>query len=108
MKSTSKTLGDHIRAKRLDLGLLQKDVAGIIGVTTDTITNWEKGRNQPMYWHYPKITVFLGYCPMERLSSIGELLKRNRFYQGLSQTEMVHRLGIDTSTLSRRERQSDN
>jgi len=66
-----KALGNHIRAKRLDLGLLQKDVAGIIGVTTDTITNWEKGRNQPMHWHYLKINKFLGYSPFEQLKSVG-------------------------------------
>ena len=66
-----KTFGDHIRAKRLDLGLLQKDVAGIIGVSTDTITNWEKGRNQPMHWYYLKIQNFLGYSPTElRLSNV--------------------------------------
>ena len=41
------TLGDHIRARRLNLGLLQKDVAEIIGVTTDTITNWDKNRLDP-------------------------------------------------------------
>jgi len=67
-----KTLGDHIRARRLDLGLHQKDVAGIIGVTTDTITNWEKGRNQPMHWHYPKINNFLGFYSSERLKSVGK------------------------------------
>ena len=32
------TLGDHIRYKRLDLELFQKDIAGIIGVTEDTIS----------------------------------------------------------------------
>ena len=57
------SLGDHIRARRLDLGLLQKDVAEIIGVTTDTITNWEKGRNRPMHWHYLRINKFLSYFP---------------------------------------------
>jgi len=67
-----KILGDHIRARRLDLGLLQKDVAGIIGVTTDTITNWEKGRNQPMHRRYLKINKFLGYSHFERLKSIGK------------------------------------
>ena len=60
------TLGDHIRAKRLDLGLLQREVAGIIGVTTDTITNWEKNRNKPMNWHSLKINKFLGYSPFEQ------------------------------------------
>ena len=59
-----KTLGDHIRARRLDLGLLQKDVAEIIGVTTDTIANWEKNRHHPMRCHYMRINTFLGYSPL--------------------------------------------
>ena len=67
-----RALGDHIRARRLYLGLLQKEVAGIIGVTTDTITNWEKGRNRPMLSHYLKICKFLGYSPFERLKSVGK------------------------------------
>ena len=67
-----KTFGDRIRARRLDLGLLQKDVARIIGVTTDTITNWEKGRNQPIHWNYLKISKFLGYNPFERMKSDGK------------------------------------
>ena len=42
-----KTLGDHVRARRLDLGLFQKDVAELVGVSTDTVTNWEKNRSEP-------------------------------------------------------------
>ena len=64
-----KTLGDHIRARRLDLGLLQKDVAGILGVSTDTITSWERGRIQPMHRHYIRIKEFLGCCLFSRLST---------------------------------------
>ena len=42
-----RTIGDHIRKKRFDLKLLQKDAAKIIGVSEDTITGWENGRSQP-------------------------------------------------------------
>jgi DNA-binding XRE family transcriptional regulator len=41
------TLGDHLRKRRLDVGLFQKDVAVAIGVDTMTICNWEKGRTEP-------------------------------------------------------------
>lgn len=56
------TIGDHIRAKRLDLGLLQKDVAKIIGVCEDTITYWEMNRTKPYKRFMPSIDTFLGYC----------------------------------------------
>ena len=36
-----KTIGKHIRKRRMDLGLMQKEVAKIIGVTESTIWNWE-------------------------------------------------------------------
>ena len=103
-----KTLGDHIRKKRLDLGLFQKDVAKFIGVNTSTITNWEKNRNQADFRHYPKITEFLGYCPFEKLETVGERLQRNRMYLGISQSDMAIKLGIDPTTLARWESNAPN
>ena len=41
------TVGDHLRKKRLELHLLQKDVAKKFGVSEDTITNWENNRHSP-------------------------------------------------------------
>ena len=46
------TLGDHIRSRRLDLGLEQQDVAKIIGVTTTSINNWELKRSTPEIRYY--------------------------------------------------------
>jgi len=42
-----KTLGNHLRKKRLDLRLLQKEVAQKIGVDETTIYNWESNTRQP-------------------------------------------------------------
>ena len=39
------TIGEHLRKKRIDLCLMQKEVAKIIGVTESTIWNWEHGLN---------------------------------------------------------------
>jgi DNA-binding XRE family transcriptional regulator len=57
------SLGDHLRKKRLDLGLYQAQVAERIGVTKSTVYNWEHGR-EPDPKHHPKIVEFLGYTPM--------------------------------------------
>jgi DNA-binding XRE family transcriptional regulator len=54
-------VGDHIRARRLDFGLFQKDGAKEIGVTTDTITNWKNGDSTATLKSWPKVTRFLGY-----------------------------------------------
>ena len=37
------TLGDHLRRRRIELGLYQKDVAAMLDVTASTIWNWEHG-----------------------------------------------------------------
>ena len=42
-KPVTVTLGDHLRRRRIELGLFQKDVATKLGVTASTIWNWEHG-----------------------------------------------------------------
>jgi len=54
-----RTLGERIKKKRMDMGLFQKDVARIIGISTDTVTNWEKDRTKPSLKNLSKIEQFL-------------------------------------------------
>ncbi len=99
------TLGDHIRKRRLDLGLLQKDVAVTIGVDTCTITNWEKGHSQPELWYISRIIEFLGYEPDGlKPVTLGQRIKRYRYLHGISQKELAKQMAIDPGTLSRLER----
>jgi DNA-binding XRE family transcriptional regulator len=49
------TVGDHIKAKRLDKGLYQKELAKMLGIGTDTLINWELGRNEPPSYQSQKI-----------------------------------------------------
>jgi transcriptional regulator with XRE-family HTH domain len=58
------TVGEHIRKKRMDLGLLQREVAEIIGVTESSIWNWEHG-TEPELQYNPRIIKFLGYIPFD-------------------------------------------
>jgi DNA-binding XRE family transcriptional regulator len=60
-----KTLGEHIRRKRVKSNLIQKEVANTIGVSEDSITYWENNRAAPQIQFYPKIIDFLGYIPFE-------------------------------------------
>jgi len=55
------TIGEHIRKRRVDLGIYQSEVGRHFGVSKDCITNWENGRSVPQISHYPKIISFLGY-----------------------------------------------
>jgi len=56
-------LGDQLRAKSIDLGMVQKEVAELIGVTTLTVTNWELGRTKPGVRCLPELLRFLGHDP---------------------------------------------
>jgi DNA-binding transcriptional regulator YiaG len=93
------TLGDHIRKRRLDLGLFQKEVAQQIGVDTTTIYNWERNANSPQVHQLPRVIRFLGYNPHPAAGSLPEKLTAIRRKLGLSQRVMAKRLGIDPGTL---------
>jgi transcriptional regulator with XRE-family HTH domain len=98
-------LGDHIRKRRLDLGLFQKDVAAAIGVDTCTVTNWERGRSEPELRFISRIVAFLRYEPEgAKPVTLGERVKRYRYLNGISQEDMARRIGIDPGTLGRLER----
>lgn len=92
-----KTYGGPIRQRGLDLDLKQSEVAKIINVTTDTITNWELNRNEPTLTQIPKIILFLGYTPQFNKSA----LKNYRIQKEINQKELAKSLGIDPTTLSR-------
>jgi transcriptional regulator with XRE-family HTH domain len=100
------TLGDYLRKWRLDLKLLPKDVVGILGVDTNTITNWGKNRCQPRLYLIPRMAQFLGYDPFTsaEAATIGERIKAFRRLHGLSQKILARQLGIDPSTLARWEK----
>lgn len=93
------SLGDHIRACRLDLKLLQKRVAEQIGVHEMTITGWEGNATVPEVRYMPAIIRFLGYNPLPVASSLAERLVTARRTLGLSQRKMAAKLGVDPATL---------
>jgi len=99
------TLGDHLRKRRLDLGLLQRLVAQRLGVTKETIYNWENNRTCPPNRFVPRIIHFLGYAPYDtEPEALGKRIVLWRRTLGLTQRELARRLGVDPSTLGRWER----
>jgi hypothetical protein len=49
------SLGDHLRKKRLDLGLLQRYVAAQTGADEDSICDWESGYSHSKTYLIPRI-----------------------------------------------------
>jgi len=58
------TVGEHIRKKKMELGLFQTDVARMFNVSAGCITYWENNRSEPQINYYPLIIEFLGYFPL--------------------------------------------
>ena len=97
-------IGDAIRARRLDLGLRQKDVAKLIGCDKTSITNWEKNHTQPCINHLAGVVKFLGYNPFEKCDTMAQRLASYRKAAGVSQKNFALQLGVDQSTLAKWER----
>jgi len=96
-----RSLGDHIRKKRLESGLFQKEVAVLLHVSEDTVTYWENGRAVPMINHYPRIVSFLGYNPFFNTSeSFSDRIIAYRMAKGLSCKKFAKLIGVDAATVS--------
>ena len=93
-------MADHLKKRRFDLKLQQKEVAGIIGVSDDTITNWENGKAIPKMSHRHKVISFLGYNPYAvDTTTLGGRIRLYRHLNGLSQKRFGKLIGVDASTV---------
>jgi DNA-binding transcriptional regulator YiaG len=58
-----KTIGDHLRKVRLDRQLSQNQVSTILGVSMETVANWELKRSKPRILYQSRIYEFIGFVP---------------------------------------------
>ncbi|MEW6419996.1 MAG: helix-turn-helix transcriptional regulator [Nitrospirota bacterium] len=93
-----KTIGEYIRKRRLDLWLLQIEVAKMIGVTESTVWNWEHG-TEPELRHMPKIIEFLGYVPFKCPEDTLGKLRYFKQVKGLSYEVLGKLMGKDPEQL---------
>ncbi|MBL8311197.1 MAG: YifB family Mg chelatase-like AAA ATPase [Burkholderiales bacterium] len=99
------TVGEHLRKKRIELGLRQIDVAERIGVAEWTIINWERGTTTKVPDRYfAKVIEFLGYNPEPEPSTWGARLKWKRRLLGLTATAFGKMIGVSVDTIQAWER----
>ena len=100
-----KTLGAHIRKKRIEGKLSQAHAAIALGVDENTVTGWELERNHPLIKYYPAIIAFLGYYPFDHeTDTYAGKLKQIRYCKGLSFERCAVLLSISTDAAMRWER----
>jgi len=102
--SHPRTLGEHLRRQRIDLGHTQRQVAEQIGVNASTIRSWENGSNQPRLAARPGLYAYFGFCPANPSASLGERLRLWREARGSSLRALAGLLKLDEGTLGRLER----
>ena len=54
-----KTIGEHMRKKRMDKRLMQSEVTNIIGASEESIWNWENGRTKQSKKNLEIISAFV-------------------------------------------------
>lgn len=97
--SELKTLGDHIRARRLDLGLSQATLAKRFGVNRNVVTAWESNRQDPMLALMPKLLKFLGHKLPPQDEALEERLRSKRRELGLTQKALGKLLAVSHKTV---------
>ncbi|HKI51942.1 MAG TPA: helix-turn-helix transcriptional regulator [Geothermobacteraceae bacterium] len=93
------TLGDHLRRRRFELGLYQKDVAVKIGVTASTLWNWEHNWTIDLRY-FPRVIKFLGYNPISCPDDLMEKLAWYKQVNGLTFKDLGAEMGRDPEQLS--------
>jgi len=94
------TIGNHIRAWRLNNHLSQANVAKILGVCEDSIVGWETRGITPTVRQIPGIFRMIGYLPFNiDTSTLGGKIYCYRIMHGLSRNEFGALIPADASSI---------
>jgi transcriptional regulator with XRE-family HTH domain len=85
----------------MELGLLQREVAAQMGVDTETYSNWENGKTEPITSRFRPVVDFLGYDPAPPPATLAERLLAKRRALGVTFSEVARHLGWDPGALTR-------
>jgi transcriptional regulator with XRE-family HTH domain len=66
--SKIRTLGEQIRRARIEKGLTQKQLADLLGVKNNSISDWEKGKSKP---HVDIIELLMGVLDIDANTLLG-------------------------------------
>lgn len=96
-----KTLGEHLKKRRRELGLLQREVAARMGINHFTYINWERDKTEPVASQLRPVIQFLGFDPTPVPTTLAERLAAKRRATGVTFDQVAQQLGWDPGTLTR-------
>jgi transcriptional regulator with XRE-family HTH domain len=99
-----KTLGDHLRKRRLDLGISQRALSERLRVSKRSVETWERNEVSPSRALAAAVRAFLGLENPPAPTPIADRLTAFRKIRGLSQAELARELGVHRCTVVRWER----
>jgi len=115
-----KTLGEHLKRRRVQLGQKQAETARILGISTVSLSRWELDKGFPSWDHQPAVIDYLGYDPFKDFgikdpysnetgfvaflsakepAPIGHLLRRRRLELKLTVKACARKLGVDPKSI---------
>jgi transcriptional regulator with XRE-family HTH domain len=114
------TIGGHLRRRRQQLKIRQSEAAGKLGVSTVTLSRWERDAVYPAWAQQRRVIEYLGYDPFvhpelgrpkgnetqgvailspQAPVSFSTALRKHRLELRKSQKEFAKILGVDAKTL---------
>ena len=94
-------LGEHLKKRRRELGLLQREAAVRMLIGRDTYVNWETGKTEPVAAQFRPVVVFLGYDPTPVPKTVAKRVEAKRRLLGATFAQVARYLGWDPGTLTR-------
>jgi transcriptional regulator with XRE-family HTH domain len=98
---TPQTLGEHLKKRRRELGMLQRQAAAQMGIAAETLANWEKDKTRPVPSQFRALMEFLGYDPTEASNSLSGRFDAKRRSLGVTLDQAAQYLGWDEGSLRR-------
>jgi transcriptional regulator with XRE-family HTH domain len=95
------SLGEHLKKRRRELALLQREAGERMGITKETVANWEKDKTKPVPSQFKRVMAFLGYDPTPAPATLAERFEAKRRHLGATLEQVAQYLGWDEGSLRR-------
>lgn len=94
------SFGEHLRRRRLDIGVTQEQAGARFGISFTAYNGWEGDRVSPGIGKWPLILDFLGYDPSPPpCDTFAEAVWALRRRLGLDKHQFAKRVGVDVKSV---------